>query len=115
MTDEPEQQTQTEAEDEAGDDGEIKGGVFAAMDDVAGEAAEAEWKSCAEIKECAEEDEEAAKDEERAAEFAERLHAGIVPEATEIGRISEERFLAPQNHLEREKHASLGMTVLCSS
>jgi hypothetical protein len=71
---EPEKKRKAEAEEEAGDDREIEGGVFAATDDVAGEAAEAEWKSCAEIKKCAEEDEEAAKDEKRAAEIAKRIH-----------------------------------------
>jgi len=71
---EPEEKRKAEAEDEAGDDGEIKHGVFATMDDVAGEASETERKSRAEIKKCAEKDKEAAEDEQGAAEFAERIH-----------------------------------------
>jgi hypothetical protein len=57
--------------------------VFAAMDDVAGEAAEAEGKFSAEIEKGANEDENAAEEEKCAAEFAKRVHPGILPEAAE--------------------------------
>lgn len=46
---EPEEKRKAEAQDEARDEGEVKGGVFAAMDDVAGEATEAEREFSAEI------------------------------------------------------------------
>ena len=74
MREEPEKKRKAKAEDDAGDDGKIEGGVFAAMDDVAGEASETERKSRTEIKKCAEEDEQAAEHEQGAAEFAERIH-----------------------------------------
>ncbi len=78
MGEEPEEDGEGGAEKEAGDDREVEGGVFAAMDDVAGEAAEAYWKFSAEVDKSAEEDEERAENEERAAEFAERIHEKIV-------------------------------------
>jgi hypothetical protein len=44
------------------------------MDDVAGEAAQAEREFSAEVEKSADEDEEGAEDKESAAEFAERIH-----------------------------------------
>jgi hypothetical protein len=79
----PEQERQGAAEEEAGDDGEVKSGVFAAMNDIAGEAAEAEREFSAEIEKSANEDEKAAEEEECAAEFAKRIHPGILPETAE--------------------------------
>jgi hypothetical protein len=46
---EPEEQRKAEAEDKAGDDGEIEGGVFTAVDDVARESTEAEGEFGAEV------------------------------------------------------------------
>ena len=40
MGEEPEEQRKCGAEDKAGDNGKVEGGVFAAVDDVAGQAAE---------------------------------------------------------------------------
>jgi len=71
----PEQERERDAEEKAGDHGKIKGAVFAAVDDVAGEAAEAEGELIAEIKKGADEDEESTEEKERAAEFAKRVHA----------------------------------------
>ena len=48
--------------------------MFAAMDDVARKAAEAQGKFSAEVKKNADKDEEGAENEEDAAEFAERVH-----------------------------------------
>ena len=48
--------------------------MFAAVDDVAGEAAEAQWQLAAKVEECPEQDQEHAKNEEHAAEFAEGVH-----------------------------------------
>ena len=50
MTGKPEQQSQGRAKKKAADDGEVKRGVLAAMHDVAGEPAEAEWELIAKIK-----------------------------------------------------------------
>jgi hypothetical protein len=74
MSEEPEEERKTEAEEETGDDREVEGGVFAAMDDVAGEAAEAQWEFSAEVQQSAEKDQESAENEEGAAEFAEGIH-----------------------------------------
>jgi hypothetical protein len=46
---EPEEQRKSHAEDEAGDDREIESGVFAAVHDVAGEAAKMERELVSEI------------------------------------------------------------------
>lgn len=53
MREEPEEEGKCCAEDEAGDDREIEGGVFAAMDDVAGELSEAKREFAAEIEKSA--------------------------------------------------------------
>jgi hypothetical protein len=79
----PEEERKTEAEKEAGDDREVEGGVFAAVDDVAGEAAEAQREFSAEVKHSTDKDEEAAENEEGAAEFAKRVHPGILPETAD--------------------------------
>jgi hypothetical protein len=71
---EPQEERKADAKEETGDDGEIERCVFAAVDDVAGEASQAEREFGAEIEKCAEGDEEEAEEEERAAEFAERVH-----------------------------------------
>jgi hypothetical protein len=75
MREEPEDQRKSGAEDETGDDGEIKCGVFAAMDDVAGKFSQTEREFAAEIEKCAEENKETAKKQEGAAEFAKRIHS----------------------------------------
>jgi hypothetical protein len=49
----PEEQREAKAEDEAGNDGEIEGGVFTAVDDVAREFTEAEGEFGAEVQESA--------------------------------------------------------------
>jgi hypothetical protein len=75
---EPEEKRQNEAEDQACDDGEIESGVPAAVDDVAGEAAEAERETTGEVEQGAGDGNYGAEDEEGAAEFTERVHEGIV-------------------------------------
>ncbi len=85
MIDQPEEEREGGAEEETRDDGEVEGGVFAAMDDVAGEAAEAEgeFAFASDVKKGADRDEESAENEEGAAEFAKRVHPGILPEPAE--------------------------------
>ena len=71
---EPEEQRESGAEDEAGDDGKVEGGVFAAVDDVARQAAKAQGELAAKVKESAENDQEDAQNEEHTAKFAEGVH-----------------------------------------
>ena len=74
MSKEPKEQRESGAEDEAGDDGKVEGRVFAAVDDVARETAEAQGELAAKVKESADNDQEDAKNEEHTAEFAEGVH-----------------------------------------
>jgi len=68
---EPEQQSSQQAEQQAGDPGDVKGGVLAAPDDVAGEAAKRQIEPIDDHHEQAERDEyDTAKDEK-----ATELHA----------------------------------------
>jgi hypothetical protein len=57
--------------------------VFAAVDDVAGEAAETKGEFSAEIEKSTNEDEKAAEEEKGAAEFAKWVHPEILPETAE--------------------------------
>jgi len=67
---EPEEKREGDAQNEAGDDGEVKGSVFTAMDDVAGEAAEAQRQPPAEIKQRSDGRNQPAKNEEGSSHFA---------------------------------------------
>jgi hypothetical protein len=67
VIDEPEEQAQGDAEDEARNDRKVDPGVFAAMDDVAGKAAEAKRKFAAEVKESADGEDYRAEKEKSAA------------------------------------------------
>ena len=78
--DEPEEESERGADDETGHDGKVKGGVFAAMNDVSGQPSKAKWKFAAEVEESADEDEESAEEKKRAPEFAKRIHQIILPE-----------------------------------
>jgi hypothetical protein len=80
----PEEEGQNDADDEASDDGEIERGVFAAMDDVAGEATEAEGETTVEIEESADDGDDGAKEKEGAAEFTEGDHRQIVARRSEV-------------------------------
>ena len=84
MGDEPEEQTEDDAEKKAGDDRKIKSRVLAAMDDVAGKPAKAEREFCAEVEQCANDGEREANQEKHAAEIAKRIHGSIIEEA-ELG------------------------------
>jgi hypothetical protein len=55
--------------------------VFAAMDDVARETAEAQGEFSAEVKKSADNREQDTKEEKSPAEFAKRLHNRILPQA----------------------------------
>jgi hypothetical protein len=77
---EPEKEREDGAEEQTGDDGEVKGSVFAAMDDVARKSSKTKREFAAKVKESANEDKQSAQEEERSAEFAERVHDWILPE-----------------------------------
>jgi hypothetical protein len=83
VREEPEEEREGGAEDKTGDDREVESGVFAAVDDVAGKFSEAEGEFSAKVKKSANKDEESAENEEGAAEFAKRVHPGILPEPAE--------------------------------
>jgi hypothetical protein len=83
MREEPEEEREDSAEEEAGDDREVEGSVFAAVDDVAWKFSEAEGKFSGEVEKSADKDEKAAEEEENAAEFAKRVHPRILPEAAD--------------------------------
>ena len=80
---EPKKKRKDNADEEAGDYGKVKVGVFATMYDVSGKAAEAEGELGAEVENGADEDEESAEEKERAAEFAKGIHSRILPQATD--------------------------------
>ena len=89
MGKEPEKQAQADTDEQAGDDGKVKGGVFATMHDVAGEATEAEGELSAEVENRAEEDQERPEEKERAAEFAKRVHSEILPQAADRSSVAD--------------------------
>jgi hypothetical protein len=74
MGEEPEEEREGNAEEKAGDDREIEGGVFAAVDDVSRKAAEAQREFSPEVEKSPDKDEECAEDEEGAADFAKGVH-----------------------------------------
>ena len=49
VVDQPQDEANADADDEAGDDREIKGAVFAAVDDVSGETSESQGKFWREV------------------------------------------------------------------
>ena len=81
MGEEPEEERKRGAEEQASDDGEIKSGVFAAMNNVAGKFSETKGELVPKVKKGAKKDEESAEEEKRTAELTKRLHRGILPEA----------------------------------
>jgi hypothetical protein len=74
MGEEPEQESQADAEEDGSGDWEIERGVLAAVDDVAGKATEAEGEAVGEVEEGAGGDEDCAEDEESAGEGAGGVH-----------------------------------------
>ncbi len=103
MGEEPEDQSEAYAEGDRSCDWEVEGGVFAAVDDVAGEAAEAEREFAGEVEESARGDEDAAEDQEGTAEVAGWIHGGSLAQAgASGGAVTKSRSLA-----------ALGMTIFC--
>ena len=75
VREEPEEEREREAQNEAGDDREIESGVLATIDKVTGEAAKTEGEFAAEVKKRTNDDEEPSEDKKCAAEFSDRLHS----------------------------------------
>lgn len=78
MREEPSQQREDDADQEASRDREIKGCVIAAVHDVAGETAEAERQLSTEIEQSAHAGDNDAENNQSAAEIAERFHKVII-------------------------------------
>jgi hypothetical protein len=70
----PEKKTKSNAEQKASGNRKVKGGVLAAVDDVAGKSAEAEGQPAVKVEKKTQSDEDAAENQERAAEIASRMH-----------------------------------------
>jgi hypothetical protein len=81
MAGKPEQQSQNRAEKQARDDREVERSVFAAVDNVPGEAAETQGELSAEVQQRANDDEESPENEDCAAEFANVVHNRILLQA----------------------------------
>ncbi len=109
MGDEPKEQRQCGAKEERSDEREVERGVFAAMNDVPGETAEAEREFTTEIKKCADEYEEGAEDEEGAAKFAEGIHGESLEERR--CRCNEGRTVVADENDEKRWHESQRYTV----
>jgi hypothetical protein len=80
VRDEPEEKRERDTEEQTGDDGKVESGVFAAVNDVAGQFSEAEGKLVSEIEKSPEKNEKTCEEKKRAAEFTERVHEVILPE-----------------------------------
>ena len=81
VIDEPENQADRDADDQAGDKRKIKCAVLAAMDDVAGQPAETQREFWAEVEKCADQDEHGSGEEKQAAELLRWFHNDSVARA----------------------------------
>jgi hypothetical protein len=86
VIDEPENQTDGDADDHARDQRKIKRAVFPAMEYIAGKAAQAEGKFAGEREKRADGYEDCAEDEKGSAEMLERLHGMIVASGGQEGK-----------------------------
>ena len=74
MRDEPEEERKHDADDKTGHDRKIERGVFAAVDDVAGQFSEAEGQFVPKIKKGTNQNKKRSEEDKRATEFAKRFH-----------------------------------------
>lgn len=81
MGEKPEEKGENCAEEKASDDGKVKRGVLAPVNDVAGKLSQTEGKLASEVKQGPEKNKHCAEEEKRAAEIAEGGHGAILPEA----------------------------------
>lgn len=80
MRNEPEEDGERDANYEASHNGKVERGVFAAVNDVAGQFSQAKGQLVPEIKKKTNQDEESSEEQKRATEFAKRVHKIILPE-----------------------------------
>jgi hypothetical protein len=80
MREEPEEKREEGTKEQAGNDGKVKRSVFAAVDDVAGKFSKTKGEPATEVKNTADKRKQPSQEEERAAELAEGVHEGILPE-----------------------------------
>jgi hypothetical protein len=71
---EPEEKRESEAEDQASDDRKVEGCVFAAVNNVAREAAQAKRQTAIEVKQSTNENGDGAENEQYTTEFTEGVH-----------------------------------------
>lgn len=83
MGEQPKEEREGGAEEEASDDGEIESGVFTTMNDVARKAAEAEREFATKVEESTDEGKKASNQEESASEFAKGVHNRILLQAVD--------------------------------
>ena len=79
--DKPEKERKRDAKKKASDNGKVKSGVFAAMNDVAGKLSQTEGELVAEVQKSTDQEQKCSKEKKSAAEIEERLHEVILPEA----------------------------------
>ena len=75
LINDPHNQAENYADDQAGDQREVEGAALAAVDDVSRQAAQAERQLVAEIKERAQDHEHGSHENQRASELLRRLHS----------------------------------------
>jgi hypothetical protein len=75
VREEPEQDGEGDADDQAGDNRKVEGGVLAAMNDIAGQAAKAERQARSEVQRSSNNNANRAKDQKGPSKFAERVHS----------------------------------------
>lgn len=78
VIDEPENQADGQADEQAGGDREIKRAVFAAVNDISWQTAETEGQFTAEIEQGANGDQGSAERQKNTAELSRGFHTGIV-------------------------------------
>jgi hypothetical protein len=78
VAEKPKKKREDDAEDQASDDGEVKGRVLAADSDVAGEFTQAEGEFGPEVEERSQDEEKGAEQQESAAKLARRIHMRIL-------------------------------------
>lgn len=80
MRDKPEENRERDAEEQAGDDRKVERGMFATMNDVAGQFSQAEWQLAPKLKKATNQDEQPSEKDKRAPKLAKGVHDMILPE-----------------------------------
>jgi hypothetical protein len=80
MIDQPEEEREAQAEEEASDNWEIEGSVLTSVNDITRKTAEAKWYFAPKIEKSADERQESTQEEEGTAKFAKGVHKLSVEE-----------------------------------